>query len=179
MSNPLLSFLCCFGLALGVSLAHASDANRQLSTEIKADALRYDDQQKLSIFTGHVVLTRGSLKITGSRLELKEDDQGRQTGQAMGSPATFERVREQAPNELITGEAKHITYDTRTNVMQLRGDGQLRRLRDGKLSDEVRGQAIDYFDDTGTFSAQGQANKGDKAGRVHVIIGPKPSPAGQ
>ena len=39
--------------------------------------------------------------------------------------------------------------------------------------------AIDYFDDTGTFSAQGQANKGDKAGRVHVIIGPKPSPAGQ
>lgn len=148
-----------------------------LSTEIKADALRYDEKQKSSVFTGNVVLTRGSLKITGNQLTLKEDERGGQTGLATGSPARFERVRAQAANELIQGEAKRISYDSRSNTMQLRGDGLLRRLRDGKLSDEVRGEAIDYFDDTGKFSAQGQSTPSG-SGRVRVIIGPKPASAG-
>lgn len=172
-------FAACLSLAT-CACAWAADPDRGLPTEVTADALHHDEQKQLSVFTGHVVLTRGSLRITGDRLELKENDVGEQTGIATGQLAYFERVRAQAPNERIQGEALRIVYDSKTNTLKLRGQGTMRRLRDGQLSDEVRGEAIDYFDDTGIFTAQGQpAQKQGKPGRVHIIIGPKPAPQGQ
>lgn len=150
-----------------------ADSDRQQSTQVSADALRHDEQQRLSVFTGHVVLTRGGLVIAADRLSLKEETVGQQTGVATGDPATFERVRAQAPNERIVGQAQRITYDSKTNSLQLRGQAQMRRLRDGQLSDEVRGEAIDYFDDSGIFTAESKAPSGKPNGRVHVIIGPK------
>ena len=159
--------------------AFAADPDRAQPTEVTADALHHDEQKRLSIFTGHVILTRGSLKITGDRLELQENEVGDQTGVATGQLAYFERIRAQAPNELIQGEALRIIYDSKTNTLNLRGQGQLRRLRDGKLSDEVRGEAIDYFDDTGVFAANSQKATPGKPGRVHIIIGPKPAAQGQ
>lgn len=160
-------------LLLLMPCAWAQDSERDLPTEITADALRHDDQKQLSIFTGNVVLKRGSLVITGSRLELQEKDNGEQRGVATGAPATFKRVREQASNELIQGEGKRITYDSKSNTLQLRQQAQLRRLRDGVLSDEVRGETIDYFDDTGVFTADNKTPQGQASGRVRVIIGPK------
>lgn len=171
-------FASLVAVCLG-SLSWAADPDREQPTEVTADALHYDDKKRLSVFTGHVVLTRGSLKITGERLELQENEVGDQTGTATGQLAYFERTRAQAPNELIQGQAQRIVYDSKSNTLKLRGQGQLRRMRDGKLSDEVRGEAIDYFDDTGVFTAQGQASTQGKPGRVHIIIGPKPPAQGQ
>lgn len=166
--------LITLSLCLAMPGAWAQDSERDLPTEITADALHHDDQKQLSVFTGNVVLTRGSLVITGARLELEEKDNGEQRGVATGTPATFKRVREQALNELIQGEGKRITYDSKSNTLQLRQQAQLRRLRDGVLSDEVRGEAIDYFDDTGVFTADNKTPQGKASGRVRVIIGPKP-----
>ena len=76
---PLLLCLACapFGLA------HAEKADRQQPMNIEADALRHDAQQQTSVFTGRVVVTKGSIVLRGARLEVREDAQGYQSGGAL------------------------------------------------------------------------------------------------
>ena len=65
-------------------LAWAEKADRGKPMNIEADALRYDDVKQVSIFTGRVVLTKGSIQIRGDRLEVRQDPDGFQFGVATG-----------------------------------------------------------------------------------------------
>lgn len=159
-------------MAWGVQ-AQPLDSDKEQPTHVEADALRYDENLRLSVFTGNVILTRGNLRLKGDKLELKENEQGEQKGIATGQPAQFERDRAGA-NERIQGSAQRITYDSRGEVLLLEGQAVLRRLRDGKLSDESSGERIRYTDATGVFTVQGSASTGS-SGRVHAVIGPKPA----
>ena len=165
-------------LALLVGGVHAqtTTSDNDQPTQVEADALRYDENKRLSVFTGNVKLTRGSLVIRGERLELQEDEQGEQQGVATGAPARFERDRP-GTNERIQGTAQRITYNSRSAVLVLDGDAVLRRLRDGKLADETRGARIDYTDSTGIFNVRGNPATGG-SGRVTAVIGPKPASSG-
>ncbi|MCP2937323.1 lipopolysaccharide transport periplasmic protein LptA, partial [Salmonella enterica subsp. enterica serovar Typhimurium] len=83
-----------------------------------ADALRYDDLKQVSIFTGNVVLTRGSIVIKGARVEVRQDPQGYQFGvvtAAEGQRATFRQKRD-GENEFVEGESDTIEYDGRADV---------------------------------------------------------------
>jgi lipopolysaccharide export system protein LptA len=175
------AFIHTFALSLVLvtvcARAQTQPNDNNQPTQVEADALRYDENQRLSIFTGNVQLTRGSLVLNGQRLELKEDEQGEQRGVATGQPARFERDR-LGTNERVQGTAKRITYNSRNEILLLEGQAVLRRLRDGKLSDEASGERIDYTDSTGIFNVQGDKTKGD-SGRVRAVIGPKPAVQGQ
>ena len=38
---------------------------------VEADALRYDDLKQTSVFTGRVVLTKGTILIRGARIDVR------------------------------------------------------------------------------------------------------------
>ena len=64
MKIPLPSWLIASALLLSASLASAEKADRDKPMNVEADALRYDDAQQISVFTGTVVLTtRPSLPV--------------------------------------------------------------------------------------------------------------------
>ena len=160
------------------STTMAASTTESPTTQIEADALRYNEKEKLSVFTGSVKLVRGELTILGAQIDLKEFDDGRQQGVATGKPAQFERDQQSSNGsgvtEKVRGFARKITYDSANDTLLLEGDAKLQRWRDGKLSDETRGQRINYIDTTGVFTVDG-GSASNPSKRVTATIGPKPA----
>ena len=99
-------------------MAHAEKADRQKPMNVEADALRYDDLKQTSLFTGNVVITKGSIIIRGARIDVRQDADGYQHGTAVAAPgklAYYKQKREGA-DEFIEGEAETIEYDGRRHT---------------------------------------------------------------
>lgn len=179
---PRLSYLaCCLGavLALGLEPALAERADRSKPMNIEADNLRHDDSRQISIFSGRVVLTKGSIVIRGEQIEVRQDAQGNQYGRVTSAPGqlAFFRQKREGLDEYMEGEAEVIDYDSRADVVKLQGQARLRRLRGATLADEVSGSLIQYNGSTEVFAVDGGASGTDSGrGRVRAMLTPKPEP---
>lgn len=179
-SSPFYLFLLFVWLGL-VSLAQAENADRNKPMNIEADALRYDDVKQISVFTGNVVLTKGSIVIRAARIEVRQDPDGYQSGWITGSadkPAFFRQKRE-GLDEYIEAQSGVIEYDGRLDTVKFTHNAQLRRLRGATVADEISGGLIVYENLTDTFRVDGggAANKGSSSaqgGRVRAMLTPKP-----
>jgi lipopolysaccharide export system protein LptA len=163
--------------------AQAEKADRGKPMNIEADSLRYDDLKQASVFTGRVVLTKGTIQIRGDRLEVHQDPDGYQFGVATanGDKLAFYRQKREALDEFIEGEGETITYDGKADTVTFARRAQLRRLRGAVLADEVTGGNIVYENLTDHFSVDGVAKSGTSGalgtGRVSVMLTPKPEAA--
>lgn len=180
MKNTLLYPLVLAALCLAVP-AHAEKADRNKPMNIEADALRYDDLKQVSVFTGRVVLTKGTIQIRGDRLEVHQDPDGYQFGVATGSTEklAFFRQKREGLDEFIEGEGETITYDGRADTVTFTRKALLRRLRGTTLADEITGGTIVYENLTDLFTVDGVAKNGGPSGamgngRVRVMLTPKP-----
>lgn len=182
MKSSLLSLLLMAALTLGGGLARAEKADRNLPMNVESDALRYDDLKQTSIFTGRVVLTKGTILIRGERIEVRQDADGNQFGLVTAAPAAlaFFRQKREGLDEFIEGEGERIEYDSRADTVKFIGQAQLRRYRGAMLSDELSGGVIVYNNSTDVFSVDGAAAKagaGAPTGRVRAMLSPKPEAA--
>lgn len=164
--------------------AHAEKADQKKPMNIEADALRHDDLQQVSIFTGRVVLTKGTIVIRSDRLEVRQDPDGFQFGVATGSPdkLAFYRQKREALDEFIEGEGETIVYDGKADTVTFTRKAVLRRLRGATLADEITGGVIVYENLTDLFTVDGAVSKGPtgvlgSGGRVRVMLTPKPDAA--
>ena len=180
MKNLFPSALVIAALLCPAGPVQAEKADRNKPMNIEADSLRYDDLKQISVFTGRVVLTKGSIQIRGDRLEVHQDPDGYQFGVATGSadkPAFYRQKRE-ALDEFIEGEGETITYDGRADTVTFARRAQLRRLRGSTVADEITGGNIVYENLTDLFTVDGVAKSGPAGtlgnGRVRVILTPKP-----
>lgn len=168
------SLLGGFCLA-GPALAELSDRSAPMNAE--ADALRYDDARKLSVFTGNVVITKGSIVIRGVQVEVRQDDQGNQFGTVTGNasrPAFFRQKRE-GLDEYIEGQGDRIEYDSQTGTVRFIGQAVLRRLQGTQVSDETSGNLITYNNRNDTFAVDGGAasrSATNPGGRVRAMLTP-------
>lgn len=184
--NPTLPLLCLF-LALSGLAGHAAaeKADRDKPMHIEADALRYDDIKQVSVFSGNVVLTKGSIVIRGGQIEVRQDPEGYQFGVVTGAgtaPAFFRQKRD-GLDEFIEGEGETIEYDGRADAVKFIRTAQLRRYRGATVADEITGGLIVYDNLRDVFSVDGNASKGvggATGGRVRAMLTPKPdnSPTG-
>jgi len=141
---------------------HAEKADRDKPLKVEADKLDYDDLQQLSVFVGKVSLTKGSIDMRGERLEVKQDPDGYKFGVLIGeggSRASYRQKRDIA-NESVEGLAQRIEYDGREDKIILVGNAELRRYRNGVVSDEMSGQRIVYENLTDRFSIDGKSSAG-------------------
>jgi len=174
-----LSFITALALTHG--LARAEQADRDQPMNVAADALRYDDQKQTSVFSGHVVLTKGSILIRGAKVELRQDGDGYQFGTVSGEPGAlaFFRQKREGLDEFIEGESQTIDYDGRADSIKFTGQAQLRRYRGASVSDELSGAVIIYNNRSSRFSVDGAASAvpGAAGGRVRAMLSPKPAAA--
>lgn len=185
----LLSFLPLAFAAAMVLPAHAERADRDQPMHIESDALRHDELQQTSVFTGNVVMTKGSIVLRGAQLDVRQDPQGYQYGvvtAASGKRAFFRQKRDTAPGapeEFVEGEAEVIEYDGRKDDVRLIRRAQLRRYTGGTLSDDITGQQITYNNLTDVFTVDSQTPQaGNKpgsssGGRVRAVLAPKAPPS--
>lgn len=182
MKSPLPHLLLIAALALCGGLARAERADRNKPMNVEADALRYDDLKQISIFTGRVVLTKGSIIIRGGKIEVRQDAQGNQYGVVSAEPGqlAFFRQKREGLDEFIEGEAELIEYDSRADTVKFTQKAQLRRYRNATLGDELSGGVILYDNTTDVFTIDGGVAKGAPGappGRVRVMLTPQPEAA--
>jgi lipopolysaccharide export system protein LptA len=167
-------------LVLAGGLARAETADRDKPMNVQADALRYDEQKQTSVFSGRVVLTKGSILIRGARIDVRQDAQGHQFGLVSADPGqvAFFRQKREGLDEFIEGEGESIEYDGRADTVRFDNNARLRRYRGATLNDEFSGHVIVYNNSTEVFTIDGSpANAGSStpAGRVRAILTPKPA----
>lgn len=162
----------------GVVLAERADRDKPMNAE--ADTLRYDDARQTSVFSGNVVITKGSIVLRGAQVEVRQDAQGGQFGLVTGSeaaPASFRQKRD-VSDEFIEGQALRIEYDSKADVMRLIGSAVLRRYRGNQLNDETSGGVIVYngSNDMFTVDSGGATNRSpaNPTGRVRAMLTPVP-----
>lgn len=188
MKNPLHSWFVPCVLVLSTWVAHAEKADRDKPMNIEADALRYDDVKQVSIFTGQVVLTKGTILIRGGKLEVRQDPQGYQYGvvTAEHGQRAFFRQKREGVDETIEGEGETIDYNGRLDTVKFIGQAQLRRYQGAKLNDEFNAGIIVYNNLTDVFTLDGAPALGSQgstgqpgapAGRVRAMLTPKSDPA--
>jgi lipopolysaccharide export system protein LptA len=167
-------------LALVAGTAGAEKADRAKPMNVEADALRYDDLNQTSVFTGRVVITKGTIVIRGAKVTVKQDAEGYQFGVVNAEPGKLAFYRQKRDNvdEYIEGEAETIEYDGRADKVKFIGRAEMRRYRGATVNDETSGALITYDNSTDQFSVDGRegaAAPSNPGGRVRATLAPRPS----
>ena len=129
MKHPV--FFISILVAIAMSPAFAENADRDKPMNAEADALRYDDLKQTSVFTGNVVITKGSTIIRGAQVDVKQDPEGYQQAVVVGAPGklAFYRKKREGLDEFIEGEAERIEYDSRLDVVKFIRSAVLKRYK--------------------------------------------------
>jgi lipopolysaccharide export system protein LptA len=180
MKHKLTPVLLAAVLGLAIAPASAEKADRNKPMNVEADALRYDDLRQTSVFTGRVVVTKGTIVIRGARVEVKQDPEGYQFGVVTAEPGkqAFYRQKREGIDEFIEGEAEKIEYDGKGDRIKFLGRAEMRRIRGAQLADEITGSVITYDNTTDVFTVDGGAVGGTPqapGGRVRATLAPRGS----
>ena len=169
---PMATAACLF--ALGPQ-AFAERADKDKPVVISAAKGSGDDINQTSIYTGDVVLTKGTILLRTDQLTTKQDPEGYSFGTAVmtspGKLAYFKQKRE-GVDEFIEGQAERIEYDEKSDTVHLINRAVVKRLAAGRDADEMRGDKIDYNSRTEVYVAQSTGS----GKRSTFILQPKIKP---
>jgi lipopolysaccharide export system protein LptA len=182
----LLPIILICSLASGVSTtAQAEKADKNKPMDILADKLTHDDIKQVSIYTGNVILTKGTITLRGDKMVIRQDPEGYQYGVITGKLASFRQKRE-GLDQFIEGFGLEINYNGKTEVVQFTEKANVRRLEKDKVMDEIQGKVVIYDSRNENYTVEGGASESstgtNPSGRVKVTIQPKntdetPTPA--
>jgi lipopolysaccharide export system protein LptA len=176
--NPLPTLLITLALLIGLP-ARAETADRDKPMNAEADALRYDDLKQTSVFTGNVVITKGTILIRGARVDVVQDAEGYQQAVVIAEPGklAYYRSKRDGVDETIEGEGERIEYDGRADNVKFIRQAVMRRYVAGKLADESHGTLIRYENTTDVFtvdgSVQAKPTAANPSGRVRAVLSPR------
>jgi len=177
MKTKLITLLCTLA-AIAAQSAFAEKADRDKPMNVEADTLKHDDQQQLTIFTGKVLMTKGTLVLKAARMEVKQDGQGNQVAKLWAAPGEriFFRQKREGLDEYTEGEAETVIYNSQADTLTLTQRAELRLLRGALVADRIQGQQILVNNTTEIFTVDGKANvtgSPNDSQRVKATITPR------
>lgn len=170
-----------FLLALPGAAAWAERADRDRVATVSADHSSLDDLHQVEVLTGHVVLVKGSMRLTGERMERREDELGYQhylVTTVPGALATFHERRDPVKpgvEDTVDCYGERIEYDERTDQLWLNQRALVKHFENGELHDELSGVRIVYDARKATYEIDGRNSDGS-GDRVHIRIAPHNAP---
>lgn len=185
--RPRAAAFLAAALLLGAGMAPAARAEK--ADRSKPMVIESDDQQsatvdlkaKLTVISGNVVITQGTLQIKADRVEFRETPPGRYQANARGSaskPATFRQKRDRV-DEVVEAEAERVEYDGAGEKVRFIGNAKLRVVRPGGPPDEADAAVITYDQrsDTIVFEGSSAAASGPSSGRARLVFIPRQADA--
>ena len=153
--------------------AAADRSDREKEIVINADRSLADDNNRVLTFEGNVVVTQGTMRITATRLTMKEDAERNKSYVATGTPVTFRQKRDKV-DEFVDGEARRAEFDEKTDMLRLYERG---RVKSG--SNEITGEftSYDLRKEVAEVSGAPPGKQAPPNSRVKVIIVPPKKPA--
>jgi len=169
----LIALLLANFLSIGNVLAERADRDKPIHLEADratVEDVDQDDTSRVSIFTGNVVLTQGTMVIRADKVIMKEDDNGFSYATALGDLVSFRQKRD-GLDEYIEGWSRRVEFDNKTDQLELFRQARLKRGQD-----EVKGDYISYNMASEFFQVKGSNERGVDSGpdsRVRIVIQPK------
>ncbi len=164
--------LLAFSVPIGLSHAQSAPLNdRGQPINIEADAVTYSDVTQTSTFTGHVILTQGSMQIQSNTVEVIITPEGYNYATAKGGANGLVHFRQKrdGASDWMEGQGEQLLYDSKSNVVTLSKRAQVRRVdAQGKLMDQINGEELTYNQLTEVFESNV-----NRKGRTHVLITPR------
>ena len=162
-------FLILLATLPGAALALSTD--RDQPVHIEADRGELDDVKGVTIYEGRVVVTQGSIKITGDRVVLHYDDQRDiSRAEAVGKPATYQQLSD-GESEPLKARALRMDYQVKDGVIDLYDDASV-----VQTGNSLFGSRITYD----TVNERVKASRsGSGEDRVRVILTPKAKDGGR
>lgn len=156
-------------LAVGAQAAALPD-DRSQPIKVQAKKLEANRGENLSVYSGNVVITQGSLQIRADRVEVHGNEDGEINRViATGKPAHFQQQVQQSQTP-VKARARRIEFTVASDELHLTGSAHVDR--DGNT---LTAEKIDYDLTSEQMQAQGQA--GD--GRVEMIWKPEKKATGE
>jgi lipopolysaccharide export system protein LptA len=147
----------------GAAFALATDKDQPV--HIEADRGELDDAKGVTTYEGRVVVTQGTIKITGDRVVIHYDKNREvDRAEAFGRPATYEQ-RPDGEKEPVRAKALRMDYQVKAGVVDLYDDASV--IQSGN---SLFGSRITY-DTVNERVKASRAGSGDD--RVRVILTPK------
>lgn len=148
--------------------AWALDSDRQQPLKIVADSAVLSDKDGTATYTGNVILTQGSLKISASRLHIKTAMGKVDLVRAEGKPAQFSQ-QPAANQAAVTATALTIDYQVKEQTLVLK-----RKASIIQNENVFKGEQIIYEIQSQRLKAEGQTRETPKGeagtGRVEMIL---------
>jgi len=159
-----LTLLTALALAALPVLAEKSDREKEIN--IGADLLTGDDNARVTVFDGNVVITQGTMRITANKVTVKEDADRNKFYVANGAPVTFRQKRDKA-EDYIEGWAARAEFDDKSAKLKLFDKARLKSVQG-----EITGDLITY-DTTRELFEVGAAQPGTPGSRVKATLVPQ------
>ena len=157
-----LKFLT-LGLLLAASLpafALTGDSDKPVNVDSENQAL--DMQGNVATFTGNVIVTQGTIKITADKVVVTRPngDSNKTIVDAWGKPATFYQMQDSG--KPVQGHALKMHYELAKDFVELTGNAYLEQL-----DSNVKGDRITYLVKEQKMQAYGNTGK-----RVTTVLVP-------
>jgi lipopolysaccharide export system protein LptA len=168
-------------LAMAAGPVHAERADREKAADVTADHSTLDDLHQVYVLTGHVLLTKGTMRLTGERMEHHQDDRGYQYYVVIAAPdelATFHERRDPVQpgiESTVDGVGERIEYDDKTDQVILLRRAVVKKFDNGEQRDVISGERIVYDGRKDSYDVEGRNSEGG-GGRVHLVIPPRINP---
>ncbi len=147
-----------FGYASHIA-ALAEDRNQPIN--VSADSAQKNDQKGITTYQGDVVITQGSIRITGDEIVIFDKDGKVSEMVAKGKPATFKQRPDGQDEDMIaTGDT--IKYNIDTEILLMTDNASLKQQGRTTESNNIR-----YDMKTTIVNAGGSQN-----GRVIMVLEP-------
>ncbi|MGY2290503.1 lipopolysaccharide transport periplasmic protein LptA [Pseudomonas sp. SDO528_S397] len=166
-----LPILLGLGAALGSVSAWALPNDSQQPIHIQADDAQLDDKQGIATYKGDVIITQGSMKVTGNTVTLTRTPAGDiDVVTSVGNLAYFEQLQKPGDTVPVKGYGLTIQYHAQQNRIVLIDKAKV--VNDGNTTE---GEKIVY--DTVKQVAQAGRANGNKVTaprpRIDMVIQPK------
>jgi len=146
------------------SLSHALSTDRDQPMMIEADRVELDDAKGVSVYSGNVKVTQGTLMLTGDRMVVYNKGSDIEKVLMNGSPATYKQ-RPDGKEHDVHARSKRMEYFTDPEHIIL-----LEQAEVNQAGDVLRSERIVYD----VVKDQVNAGTDQPNDRVIITIQPKP-----
>ena len=173
--NRRSAFLVALALALSSFTAHALSSDRDQPIVIEAATAEADNRTQVTVYRGDVIITQGTLRITGDTVWIHYDKNNKITKAiSVGKPAKFQQ-RADNKKDFMKADADRMEYHADEDLILLLGNA-----RYGEGKDKISAPRIVYDSRRGRVKAgakPGESEPGtgttNESDRVRITITPK------
>jgi len=151
------------------AFAKSDDENAPL--QIEADQLELHEKENFSIYNGNVKIIKGSLKITGDKIVIKNENARLHNVHITGSPATFFQLNDL--DEAINAESKIMNYQAQTGILELKEGAKLLKNKNHFSSEHIIYNTLKDIVKAGSQDSRQGSPDSQKPPRVKITIYPE------